>query len=42
MFDLGGGTFDASVLWIDDSDFHVLASSGVEYLGGDDFDNVLL
>ncbi len=42
VFDLGGGTFDASVVWIDGSDFHVLASAGIERLGGDDFDNLLL
>lgn len=42
VFDLGGGTFDASVVWIDGSDFHVLASSGIESLGGDDLDTVLL
>ncbi len=42
VFDLGGGTFDASVVWVDDDDFHVLASGGIEDLGGDDFDEVLL
>jgi len=42
VFDLGGGTFDASVVWIDGNDFHVLASSGIENLGGDDLDAVLL
>lgn len=42
VFDLGGGTFDASVVWIEGDDFHVLASGGIENLGGDDFDNVLL
>lgn len=42
VFDLGGGTFDASVVWIDGQDFHVLASTGIEDLGGDDFDHVLL
>lgn len=42
VFDLGGGTFDASVVWIDGSDFHVLASAGIENLGGDDFDRILL
>ncbi len=42
VFDLGGGTFDASVVWIDGDDFQVLASSGIEDLGGDDFDRILL
>lgn len=42
VFDFGGGTFDASVVWIDGNDFHVLASSGIESLGGDDLDAVLL
>lgn len=42
VFDLGGGTFDASVVWIDGDDFHVLTSGGIENLGGDDFDAVLL
>ena len=42
VFDLGGGTFDASVVWIDGEDFRVLASAGIEELGGDDFDKVLL
>jgi len=42
VFDLGGGTFDASVVWIDGNDFQVLASSGIGDLGGDDFDRALL
>jgi molecular chaperone DnaK len=42
VFDFGGGTFDASVVWIDGNDFHVFASSGIESLGGDDLDAVLL
>ncbi len=42
VFDLGGGTFDASVVWIDGHDYTVLASEGVGQLGGDDFDRVLL
>jgi molecular chaperone DnaK len=42
VFDLGGGTFDASVVWIDGDNFQVLASAGIEELGGDDFDKVLL
>ena len=42
VFDLGGGTFDASVVWIDGDDFQVLASAGIEDLGGDDLDRALL
>jgi molecular chaperone DnaK len=42
IFDLGGGTFDASVVWIDGEDFQVLSSEGIEELGGDDFDKILL
>jgi molecular chaperone DnaK len=42
VFDLGGGTFDASVVWVDGDDFEVLASGGIEDLGGDDFDRALL
>jgi len=42
VFDLGGGTFDASVVWVENQDFRVLASTGIETLGGDDFDHVLL
>ena len=42
VFDLGGGTFDASVVWIEGNDFEVLASTGIEDLGGDDFDRALL
>jgi molecular chaperone DnaK (HSP70) len=42
VFDLGGGTFDASVVWVEGEDFRVLASGGIENLGGDDFDNILL
>lgn len=42
VFDLGGGTFDASVVWIDGTDFHVLSSLGIGDLGGDDFDDLLL
>lgn len=39
IFDLGGGTFDVSVLTIDDGVFEVLATSGNTHLGGEDFDN---
>lgn len=42
VFDLGGGTFDASVVRITDGDCRVLASGGIETLGGDDFDALLL
>jgi molecular chaperone DnaK (HSP70) len=41
VFDLGGGTFDASVVKVDGSDYTVLGSAGIEDLGGDDFDDVL-
>ena len=39
IFDLGGGTFDVSVLEISDGIFEVLATAGNNRLGGDDFDN---
>ena len=38
VYDLGGGTFDVSVLEIGDGTFEVLATSGDNHLGGDDFD----
>lgn len=38
VFDLGGGTFDVSLLMIDKGDFRVLATSGNTHLGGADFD----
>ena len=41
VFDLGGGTFDASVVRISGPEYTVLASGGIESLGGDDFDEVL-
>jgi len=41
IFDLGGGTFDFSVLAVHDGLFEVLASGGEPYLGGDDFDNAI-
>lgn len=41
VFDLGGGTFDASVVRIDATDYTVLGSAGIETLGGDDFDAAL-
>jgi len=42
VFDLGGGTFDVSVLQLGDGIFEVKSTSGNNHLGGDDFDNVLL
>jgi L1 cell adhesion molecule like protein len=39
IFDLGGGTFDVSLLTIDDGIFEVKATSGNTHLGGEDFDN---
>ena len=41
VFDLGGGTFDFTVLAVHDGLFEVLATGGEAYLGGDDFDTVL-
>ena len=38
MYDLGGGTFDVSLLQIDDGVFEVLATAGDTHLGGEDFD----
>ena len=38
VFDLGGGTFDVSILEISDGVFEVLATAGNNRLGGDDFD----
>jgi len=38
VFDLGGGTFDVSLLTIDNGVFEVLATSGDTHLGGEDFD----
>jgi molecular chaperone DnaK len=39
VFDMGGGTFDVTILEIQDGVFHVLATNGDSYLGGEDFDN---
>lgn len=39
VYDLGGGTFDVSILDLGDGIFEVLSTSGNTYLGGDDFDN---
>jgi molecular chaperone DnaK len=42
VFDLGGGTFDVSILEIGDGVFQVLSTNGDTYLGGEDFDNLLV
>ncbi len=42
VFDLGGGTFDISILEIGDGVFEVLATNGDTHLGGDDFDNAII
>ena len=42
IFDLGGGTFDVSILTIDDGVFEVKATAGDTHLGGEDFDNLLV
>lgn len=42
VFDLGGGTFDISILEIGDGVFEVLATNGDTHLGGDDFDNAVI
>ena len=39
IFDLGGGTFDVSILTIEDGIFEVKATAGDTHLGGEDFDN---
>merc|ERR1712029_1046823 len=39
IFDLGGGTFDVSILTIDDGIFEVKSTAGDTHLGGEDFDN---
>jgi len=41
VFDLGGGTFDVSLLSIEDGVFEVLSTAGDTHLGGEDFDNKL-
>ena len=41
VYDLGGGTFDVSILDIGDGTFEVIATSGDSHLGGDDWDNAL-
>ncbi len=42
VYDLGGGTFDVSILELGDGVFEVLATNGDTHLGGDDFDEALL
>lgn len=42
VFDLGGGTFDVSILQLGDGVFEVKATAGNNHLGGDDFDNCLV
>ena len=42
IFDLGGGTFDVSLLTIDDGIFEVKATAGDTHLGGEDFDNIIV
>ena len=42
IFDLGGGTFDVSVLEVGEEVFEVLSTSGDTHLGGDDFDQVIV
>ena len=42
VYDLGGGTFDISILELGDGVFEVLATNGDTHLGGDDFDQVLI
>ena len=42
VYDLGGGTFDVSILDIGDGVFEVLATNGDTMLGGDDFDNTIM
>lgn len=42
VFDLGGGTFDVSLLTIDDGFFEVVATNGDTHLGGEDFDNRMM
>ena len=42
IFDLGGGTFDVSILTVEDSKYEVKATNGDTHLGGEDFDNLLI
>jgi len=41
VYDLGGGTFDISILELGDGVFEVLSTNGDTHLGGDDFDQVI-
>lgn len=41
VYDLGGGTFDASLVTLDNDVHHVIASEGIATVGGDDFDQIL-
>ena len=41
VYDLGGGTFDVSILQLADGTFEVLSTAGNNHLGGDDFDNIV-
>ena len=42
VFDLGGGTFDVSIMDIGDGVFEVLSTNGDTHLGGEDFDNIIV
>ena len=42
VYDLGGGTFDVSILSIDDGVFEVISTAGDTHLGGEDFDQRVL
>src|SRR5438046_7599128 len=42
VYDLGGGTFDISILKLHDGIFEVVATNGDTHLGGDDIDNLLI
>lgn len=42
VYDLGGGTFDTSVVGLADRNFEVIATEGIAELGGDDFDQIIL
>ena len=42
IFDLGGGTFDVSILALEDGVYEVKATNGNTHLGGEDFDGILL
>ncbi|GIT16803.1 MAG: hypothetical protein CM1200mP38_4600 [Dehalococcoidia bacterium] len=42
VYDLGGGTFDITILQMGDGVFEVMATNGDTHLGGDDFDQIIL